>query len=160
MSNPKTNRSSSRLAAVQALYEYAFGDKTIDRIAKEFLSGETGTEVIEENEITQTETFVPVIPAEPTLFSSILLSYTENAEEIDEMIDSSFTAEWPAERVEMTLKAILQAGVAELMGTSMPTAIIITEYLDVTKSFYDGPEIKVVNGILDKIAKNLRADSK
>lgn len=156
MSNPKTNRSSSRLAAVQALYEYEFGDKTIDKIAKEFLTGETGSEVIEEDEITQTETFVPVIPAEPTLFSAILLSYAENEEKIDKMIDASFTEEWPSERVEMTLKSILQAGVAELMGTSTPEAIIITEYLDITKSFYGTPEIKVVNGILDNLAKKLR----
>ena len=156
MSNPKTNRSSSRLAAVQALYEYEFGDKTIDKIAKEFLTGETGSEVIEEDEITQTETFVPVIPAEPTLFSAILLSYAENEEKIDKMIDASFTEEWPSERVEMTLKSILQAGVAELMGTSTPEAIIITEYLDITKSFYGTLEIKVVNGILDNLAKKLR----
>ena len=156
MSDPKTNRSSSRLAAVQALYEYEFGDKTIDAIAREFLSGETGSEVIRENEFTQEETFVPVIPAEPTLFSTILSSYADNRDEINKLVDSSFNEEWPAEHVEMTLKAILRAGTAELTGTSTPEAIIITEYLDVTKSFYDGPEIKVVNGILDKIAKKLR----
>lgn len=157
MSKARTNRSSSRLAAVQALYQYAFEEKTIDDIAREFLAGDIGREVIEENEITGTETFVPVMPAEPTLFTGILSSYAENADQINEMIDSSFNEEWPAERVEMTLKAILQAGVAELIGfPQTPVAIIITEYLDVTKSFYGTPEIKVVNGILDRLAGILR----
>ena len=159
MSKAKTNRSSSRLAAVQALYQYAFDEKTIDDIAREFITGDIGREVIEENEITGTETFVPVMPAEPTLFAGILSAYAENADQINEMIDSSFNEEWPAERVEMTLKAILQAGVAELIGfPQTPVAIIITEYLDITKSFYGTPEIKVVNGILDNLAGILREE--
>ena len=157
MSKSKTNRSSSRLAAVQALYQYTFGEKTIDAIAQEFMSGAVGREVIDENEETGTEEFVPVMSAEPTLFAGILSSYAENADQINEMINASFTEEWPAERVELTMKAILQAGVAELIAyPETPVAIIITEYLDLTKSFYGAPEIKVVNGILDKLAKILR----
>ena len=159
MSKERTNRSSSRLAAVQALYQYAFGEKTIDDIAREFLSGDIGREVIEEDEITGAENFVPVMPAEPTLFTGILSAYAENEDQINKMVDSSFNEEWPSERVELTLKAILQAGVAELIGfPQTPVAIIITEYLDLTKSFYGAPEIKVVNGILDKLAKILREE--
>ena len=159
MSKAKTNRSSSRLAAVQALYQYAFGEKTIDAVAREFLSGEIGGELIAEDEITGSETYVPVMPAEPTLFSGILSSYAEHADQINEMVNSSFTDEWPAERVELTLKAILQAGVAELIGfPKTPVAIIITEYLDLAKSFYGMQETKVVNGILDKLAKILREE--
>ncbi|MBR1778005.1 MAG: transcription antitermination factor NusB [Alphaproteobacteria bacterium] len=159
MSNIRTNRSSSRLAAVQALYQYAFGDKTIDAVAREFMAGNIGQELLEEDEITGSETFVPVMPAEPTLFAGILNSYVENEKQINEMINTSFTQEWPAERVELTLKAILQAGTAELMAyPETPVAIVITEYLDLTASFYDGPEIKVVNGMLDKFAKILREE--
>ena len=77
--------------------------------------------------------------------------------QINEMINSSFVQDWPAERVELTLKAILQAGTAELLGfPETPLAIIITEYIDIAKSFYSGPEIKVTNGILDRLAKILR----
>ena len=83
MSKTKTNRSSSRLAAVQALYQYAFGEKTIDEIAREFIAGDIGREVIEENEMTGTEIFVPVMPAEPTLFAGILSSYAENSKQIN-----------------------------------------------------------------------------
>ena len=95
MSKEKTNRSSSRLAAVQALYQYAFGEKTIDAIAREFLAGDIGGEVIAEDEITGTETFVPVMPAEQTLFAGILSAYAENADQINKMVDSSFNEEWP-----------------------------------------------------------------
>lgn len=84
MSKIKTNRSSSRLAAVQALYQYAFGEKTIDEIAREFMAGDIGREVIDEDEQAGTETFVPVMPAEPTLFAGILSSYAQNADQINE----------------------------------------------------------------------------
>lgn len=157
MAKTKTNRSSSRLAAVQALYQLPFGDKTVDEIAKEFMTGNIGREVIAEDMEAGTEDFVPVMPAEPTLFAGILSSYAENAEQINEMIKASFNEEWSSDRVEMTLTAILQAGTAELMSyPETPVAIIITEYIDIAKSFYDGPEVKVTNGILDRIAKILR----
>lgn len=159
MPKAKTNRSSSRLAAVQALYQFSFGDKTIDEIAREFLSGEVGTQVIDENYEAGTEEFVAVMPAEPTLFSGILSSYADNAEQINEMIDASFSEDWSKDRIELTLKAILQAGAAELMSfPSTPVPVIITEYIDIAKSFYDGSEAKLTNGILDKIAKIVRED--
>lgn len=157
MSKVKTNRSSSRLAAVQALYQYAFGEKSVDDIAREFMAGEIGGEVIEENEDEGTEKFVPVMPAEPTLFAGILSSYAQNADKINEMINSSLTENRSPESVEMTLRAILQAGVAELMAyPETPVAVIITEYVGITGCFYSGAEIRVVNGILDRLAKILR----
>ena len=157
MSKIKTNRSSSRLAAVQALYQLAFGGKTVDEIARDFAAGNIGREVIDENEDEGTETFVPVMPAEPTLLAGILASYAQNADSINEMINSSLAENRTPESVEMTLRAIWQAGIAELMAyPETPVAIIISEYIDIAKSFYSGAEAKVTNGILDKIAKILR----
>ena len=157
MSKQRTNRSSSRLAAVQALYEYGFGEKTIDQIAREFMNGDIGAEVIEEKDDFGTEEFAPVMPAEPTLFSGILASYAENADHINEMIKSSLAADWTEDRVEKTLKAILQAGIAELLAfPETPVAVILKEYVDLASCFYDGAEIRVTNGILSNIAKALR----
>lgn len=157
MSKVRTNRSTSRLSAIQALYSLAMGDKTIDQVVKDFMSGNVGGEVIEENEITGEETFVPVIAAEPALFSGIMSCYADNAERINDMVNASFTEDWPKERVEPTLKAILQAGVSELMAfPDTPSPIIISEYVDIARSFYDGPEARVVNGILDRLSKLLR----
>lgn len=159
MAKVKTNRSSSRLAAVQALYELSFDDRAIDGIVRDFLAGTVGGEVIDEHPETGSEEFVPVIPAEPGLFSGIMSSYAENAERINGIIDASFSEEWSKDRVEMILKAILQAGVAELLAyPDTPIAIIISEYVDLAKCFYNGPEVRVTNGILDKLAKTLREE--
>ena len=91
------------------------------------------------------------------MFSGIMACYADNAEKINDMVNSSFTEDWPKERVEPTLKAILQAGVAELLAfPDTPSPIVISEYVDITRSFYDGPEVRVVNGILDRLAKILK----
>ena len=38
----------------------------------------------------------------------------------------------------------------------MSTPIIINEYVDLARSFYDGAEVKIANAVLDKIAKVIR----
>ena len=38
----------------------------------------------------------------------------------------------------------------------MPTATVISEYVDVAKAFYDARETGFVNGLLDGIAKEVR----
>ncbi|MFV2035916.1 MAG: transcription antitermination factor NusB, partial [Halocynthiibacter sp.] len=35
----------------------------------------------------------------------------------------------------------------------VPMKAVITEYLDIARAFFDGPEPKVVNGVLDTLAK-------
>ncbi len=156
MSKIRTNRSASRLAAVQALYEYTFGGKTLDDIGREFLTGNVGGELIEEINEFGDERFVPVMPAEPELFSGILACYGEKAKQIDDLIDASLSEEW--DHLEITLRALLRAGVAELIAfPATPVAIVITEYLDLATAFYgDGVEVRLTNGVLDKIAKQVR----
>ncbi|MCR6632191.1 MAG: hypothetical protein NVV74_20260 [Magnetospirillum sp.] len=39
-----------------------------------------------------------------------------------------------------------------------PARVVITEFVDVAHAFYAGPEPKMVNAVLDKIARVLRAD--
>lgn len=156
MSKIRTNRSASRLAAVQALYEYTFGGKTLDDIGREFLTGNVGGELIEEINEFGDERFVPVMPAEPELFSGILACYGEKAKQIDDLIDAALSEEW--DHLEITLRALLRAGVAELIAfPATPVAIVITEYLDLATAFYgDGVEVRLTNGVLDKIAKQVR----
>ena len=41
---------------------------------------------------------------------------------------------------------------------SFPTAIILSEYVSLAHAFFEGPEPKFVNGVLEKIGKALRAN--
>ena len=60
-------------------------------------------------------------------------------------------------RVDSILRAILRAGVFELMERpDVPARVIINEYINVAHAFFSDDEPRVVNGVLDKIAHKLR----
>ena len=60
-------------------------------------------------------------------------------------------------RLDSTLRAILRCAVCELIRMDdIPAAIVIDEYIDLTKAFFEGPEPGFVNGLLDTISKKLK----
>ena len=68
------------------------------------------------------------------------------------------TAGWTLVRLDKTMLQILRAGAYELMArVDVPKASAISEYVDVAKAFFDDREAKFVNGILDAVAKDVRA---
>ena len=51
----------------------------------------------------------------------------------------------------------MRAGVAELlMPNGPPSRVVINEYLDVAHGFFDGDEPRMVNGVLNHLARSLR----
>jgi N utilization substance protein B len=61
-------------------------------------------------------------------------------------------------RIDAIVRAILRAGVFELMERpDVPHRVVINEYINVAHSFFSEDEPKVVNGVLDKLARQLRA---
>ncbi len=157
--NGKERRQSkinARLALVQAIYENDATDINPADIKASFLSGAMGGEVLQETETE--EKFVKIFDFDKDFFCSIFDYAVENGKEIDDTISSNLDGRgWTMEKLEAVLKAILKAGIAELcvnIDTDRP--IIISEYIDMTDSFYpDGTEKKLVNAVLDKVAKTI-----
>ena len=68
------------------------------------------------------------------------------------MIRQALTEDWPLSRLDSTLRAILRAGVFELMKRDdVPVAVIVSEYVDIAKAFYAEDEPKLVNAVLDRV---------
>ena len=42
----------------------------------------------------------------------------------------------------------------------MPTAVIVTEYVEIATAFFEGEEGKLVNAVLDRIARRERGERK
>lgn len=158
MSKPGSQSlSASRLAAVQALYLISTTDADYTRVVRDFLLGRLGGLAIEEDPDTQDETQVLLAEIDHGTFSSLVSQAVAQQEDIDGMIDANLSADWPAERLETILRAILRAAIAELMGAvEAPVRVTISEYVDIAHAFYSGPEPKLVNAVLDKIAQALR----
>ncbi len=59
------------------------------------------------------------------------------------------------------MRAILRAGVFELLDRKdVPVAVIVTEYVEIAAAFYGDDEPKLVNAVLDRIAKKVRTSDK
>ena len=74
------------------------------------------------------------------------------------MIRAALTEDWPLSRLDSTLRAILRAGTFELTSRAdVPVAVIVSEYVDIAKAFFDEDEPKLVNAVLDRLARRVRA---
>ncbi len=152
---PTQKYTNARLLAVQALYAHYLTGERIDRIASRFLLGGLGGKVIEER--SGQETVVPIEPADAKLFTRLLQEVQEKEADLDDIIRSNLTDKVDYNRLEILVRCILKVGLAEFyVNSKLDAPIIINEYVDLTKSFFDGPEIKLVNGILDKFSRVLR----
>ncbi|MEZ6021920.1 MAG: transcription antitermination factor NusB [Hyphomonadaceae bacterium] len=66
---------------------------------------------------------------------------------------------WRLERLDAVARAILRAGCVELeQRHDIRVAVVIDEYVEIAKSFFDGPEPGFVNATLDACAKDLRRE--
>lgn len=140
-------RSAARLAAVQALYQIeASGSKNLI-VAKEFVDHRFG-EIVDDERLEA---------ADAAFFSDVVTGTGKRADEIDNAIASNLSKGWTLERIESVARAVLRAGAYEIIARpDVPTSVIINEYVDVTKAFFDDSTPGFVNGVLDKIAKLTR----
>jgi N utilization substance protein B len=147
-------RSAARLAAVQALYQIEItgvlpGSAEVEKVVGEFVRDRLGKEI--DGHIYN--------EADQAMFADIVRGASTRLRDIDGMIASALSPEWPIERLETVLRAILRAGAYELLARiDVPARVAISEYLDVAHAFFGGKEPALVNGVLDRLAHVLRAD--
>ncbi len=144
---PANKRGTARLAAVQALYQMDVAGVGVLEVAAEYETFRLGKEVDGDQ----------YRDADPQWFRAILSGVVENQTLIDPVIHQTLPETWPLSRVDSTLRAILRAGTYELMKRhDVPVAVIISEYIDIAKAFYDADEPGLVNGVLDRVATKVR----
>jgi N utilization substance protein B len=140
-------RSVARLAAVQALYQIDLGGAAPEAVIAEFLGHRLGREIDGEN----------YGEADTALFAAIVEGVIARQAELDRALSGALTPDWPLERLETVLRAILRAGTFELLALrDVPARVVISEYLDIGHAFFAGKEPGLVNGVLDRIAHLLR----
>jgi transcription antitermination protein NusB len=140
-------RSAARLAAVQALYQIDLGGAAPEAVIAEFRVHRFGREIDGEN----------YGDADTALFAEIVTGVVARQAELDRALSGALTPDWPLERLETVLRAILRAGAFELLALAeVPARVVISEYLDIAHAFFAGKEPGLVNGVLDHIAHRLR----
>ncbi len=76
----------------------------------------------------------------------------EFAAEADAMIEAD-SKNWSVSRMSSVTRTILRLSIYELLCTSLPPKVAISEGVELAKKYGDDPEPAFVNGILNRIAK-------
>ena len=148
---PANKRGAARLAAVQALYQMDVGGTGLLETVAEYESFRLGQEV-------DGDTYRE---ADAAWFRDIVSGVVRGQTFIDPLIHSSLTADWPLARLDTTLRAILRAGTYEVTGRKdVPVAVVVSEYVDIAKAFYGEDEPRLVNAVLDRVARRSRGEGR
>lgn len=144
---PANKRGVARLGAVQALYQMDVGGSSMADVISEFTDFRLGKEV----------DGAQYREADVQWFKDIIEGVVSDQKFLDPFIHTALTEDWPLKRIDSLLRAILRSGSYELLRRrDVPARVIISEYIDVAKAFFDGDEPGLVNGVLDRLAHDLR----
>ena len=133
----RSGRSLARQCAVQALYQWRMTGQSPSQIERNFIENKnlTGRYL---------EYFLLLIDAVPL-----------NIVKIDELIASHLDRD--PDKVDLTEQAILRLGTYELAyARDIPTKVVLDEAVVLAKMFCSENGYKYVNGVLDKVARDIR----
>lgn len=149
-------RTISRMASVQALYQMDLAGTDAGEVIEQFLAPPPPAE--DANGETDTDTLTSLEGGDATFFADVVKGVVRRQREIDPLVDQQLRTGWRLVRVDSILRAILRAGVFELLERGdVPARVTINEYINIAKAFFEAEEPKVVNGVLDRIAHKVRA---
>lgn len=147
MTSSKKARAAARLAAVQALYQHEMEGTPKAKLLDEFHQHRLGREIEDEQ----------YAEADVDFFDDVVGGTLARREEIDGLLAAKLTENWRLERLDKTLLQILRAGVYELLARAdIAVGTAIGEYVDVAHAFFDERDARIVNGVLDAVAKAVR----
>ncbi|MEE9375928.1 MAG: transcription antitermination factor NusB [Rhizobiaceae bacterium] len=145
---PANKRGAARLSAVQALYQMDISGAGLTEVVAEYENFRLGREIDGEM----------YLEADHAWFRGIVAGVVKEQKKIDPIIHQAMSDDWPLSRIDSTLRAVLRSAVFELTNRpDVDARVVVSEYVEVAKAFFDGDESKMVNGVLDRVARQLRA---
>lgn len=140
-------RTVSRLAAVQALYQMELSGVGVEAVVREFADHRFDSDIEGE----------PLGAADEEFFAEIVRGVVAEQAAIDRAVVKRLADGWRLERLDATVRAILRSGAFELAHKpDVPKEVVIDEYVELAKAFFDPAEAKFVNACLDGIARDVR----
>ena len=146
-SRQRRARTVARLAAVQALYQMELAGEGVETVITEFsnhrFDGDIEGEALAE--------------ADEAYFADVVRGVIAGQKDIDASVKARLASNWRLERLDATLRALLRCGAWELAHkTDVPREIVIDEYVELAKAFFDEAEARFVNAALDGVARDVR----
>jgi N utilization substance protein B len=143
------SRSAARLGAVQALYQMELAGTDVSEILAEYAASRQG-DAFEDGQHGKADT---------AFMQDIIRGVVHDQRRIDRSLAGCLSEGWTLPRLDATLRAILRSGGFELLTRpDVPAKVVISEYVDLARAFFDGAEPKFINAALDKLAREIRSD--
>jgi N utilization substance protein B len=140
MTDNKTNvwaRRKARRALVQALYEWQLSENSLSDIKNEFHEGDA------------------LKRADKNFFDELLGLTIRGAQELDGLYEHLLDRK--IEQLGHVERAVLRLATAEFSHRiDVPYVAVIDEYVELSKTFGAQDSYKYINGVLDKLAIDLR----
>lgn len=149
-----SNKSISRIAAIQTLYQYDHKaeDHNIDQLLQKIISFYQNEDLNSDLGISEDNK----IKIKPSVSYLILLVRTtiEHLENINIQVADHLNEEWQITKLPPLLLALLRVSICELkFFPETPRKVVINEFTDIASDMLSDNEVGFVNSVLDKIAK-------
>ncbi|WP_127900699.1 transcription antitermination factor NusB [Solirhodobacter olei] len=145
----RRRRSAARLYAVQALFQMEVSGQTVEAVSSEFETHRFGA-IYDETEMEE---------GDVDLFRKLVGDAVNWQARIDQLTDRALVAKWPIGRIDPTLRALFRVAGAELVESTTPPKVVITEFVDIARAFFpDGKEANFVNAVLDHMAHEVHPE--
>ncbi len=138
-------RASSRLAAVQFIFELEHTQNDINEVINDFVLHFENSFSVK----------LKIKNIEHSFFIKLVYGVYDKIIIIDEFISKNLVKGWKINRLPMHELSILRVAIYELIAIkNVPYKSIIVEYTDIADSF--NSDVSFINAILDKAAKEFR----
>ena len=132
-----SNRHNARKAAVQAMYQWDLTKQDADEIEPQF------------------EQIHDMLNIDRKYLREIMREVPKHAAELEVLITQYIGRDFA--HLDPVERAILRIGAYELkFRADVPTKVVLNEMIELAKVFGSDHSYKFVNGVMDKLAKNIR----
>jgi len=148
----KARNGAARLAAAQTVFQMLTTGRSARAAAEDFLEHSAGmpveTEILLEPDRALYVAIVQGVEARRDVLDEILRSSLKIGEDADDKKEKS---------IDVLMRSILLCGCFEILAhNEIDAPVIISDWLHVTRAFYEGRETGLVNAVLDGLAKTVR----
>jgi len=150
-----TNKTFSRLAAVQILFQLDFNEKMNIEIIENITNDKIYEKYQSFKDINSKQ--YKNLKLDKSWFFTLVTKVFFIKNEIDIELSKNFETGWSLKRMDSTLLNILRCAYIELnQFSNIPVNVVISEYTNVAASFFNDSEVNFVNGFLDKFSSAYR----
>ncbi len=153
-----TNKTFSRLAAVQILFQLDFNEKMNIEVIENITNDKIYEKYQSFKDINNKQ--YKNLKLDKSWFFTLVTKVFFIKKEIDIELSKNFEKGWSLKRMDSTLLNILRCAYIELSQFSnIPVNVVISEYTNVAASFFNDSEVNFVNGFLDKFSSAYRKEN-